>query len=190
MSITLAEQLFGSPKAMGLCVLLLLAGLLFGAAWRDLVTRRIPNALVGSGMALALALHLVLPAGDGFVSVLPGSLGGMAALFGLACGLVAMLPFHIWFGVGAGDVKLIAMLGAFVGPQQIWPLLIAIALAGGGLAIGSLLGGFVGRLLPRGNSAAITTLPEASRLRLPYAVAIALGSLGYLLTQAYRVGFF
>jgi len=47
-----------------------------------------------------------------------GWIGTTACLMGLAaCGLV-MVACYVFFRVGGGDVKLIAMIGAFFGPEQ------------------------------------------------------------------------
>lgn len=192
MSPATATQLFGTPVALGLSVLALLALLLAVAAWTDLRQRRIPNLLVLSGAVLAVALHIVLPAGHGFISPLPGALGGMAALGGLACGLCAMWPLHQWFGMGAGDVKLTAMLGAFLGPQAIWPAILSSLLTGGVLAAALLLCRHRQRLLAFWPfaSAVVAPSPRKGDGRLPYALAIALGSVGYLVFRAVAWGYF
>lgn len=183
MSPNTAEQWFGTPVALGLGVLVLLAGLLGLAAWTDIRQRRVPNVLVVSGVLIAIGFHSVLPAGNGFISPLPGGLGGMAALTGLACGLCAMWPLHRWFGMGAGDVKLTAMLGAFLGPQAIWPAILASLVAGGVLAIALLS-------RQRGHRATAREMSSVAVGRLPYAPAIAVGSLAYLTFQAMQLGYF
>ena len=87
----------------------LLTGLLLIAAVSDYRTRRIPNELVLAGAAAGLlgnTLFSTLPL-DGFVT----------ALQGLATGLAAFLPLYLLRLMGAGDVKLMAMVGAFLGLQ-------------------------------------------------------------------------
>lgn len=183
MSMTIAEKVFGTPAIMGLSVLGLLALLLMVAAWSDLRTRRIPNWLVGAGLALALLAHLLLPSGRGFVSTLPGGLGILPALGGVLCALLVMLPLHVWLGMGAGDVKLTAMVGAFLGPQQVLPSILASLLAGGLLAAVVVIRRRLQRSR-RSGRAALLLAPEgllaAPAPRLPYALAIALGTLAYL----------
>ena len=102
----------------------LLAGTGAGAAI-DLRTRRVPNPLT-----MGLAATGVLFAAFGFG---PISLG--ASLAGLALGLAVMLPGHLIGATGAGDVKLFAAAGAFIGPGHIIGAFLYTALAGGGIAI-------------------------------------------------------
>jgi prepilin peptidase CpaA len=64
-----------------------------------------------------------------------GSLSLGASLAGLALGLALMLPGHLIGATGAGDVKLFAAVGAFIGPVHILTAFLYTALAGGGLAV-------------------------------------------------------
>ena len=56
-------------------------------------------------------------------------------LGGLALGLVIAAPYFAFGGLGGGDVKLIASLGAVLGPMALMQSLFWIALAGGVLAV-------------------------------------------------------
>lgn len=97
-----------------------------GATMTDLRAARIPNALtVTSGLAGLLA-HALLPGGFGWST----SLGGMAA------GLAVFFPFFALGGLGGGDVKLMAALGAWVGWPAVLSLALYTALAGGVVALG------------------------------------------------------
>jgi prepilin peptidase CpaA len=91
----------------------------------DLRTRRIPNALTaamaGTGLGLAVA-------GVSGVSV-------GAAILGFVIGLGLMLPGHALGATGAGDVKLMAAVGAIVGPTLVVKAFLFTAVAGGLLAI-------------------------------------------------------
>ena len=102
----------------------IIAGTGIGAAI-DLRTRRVPNPLT---MGLA-ALGVV------YAAVGIGGLSIGASLAGLAIGLALMLPGHLLGATGAGDVKLFAAAGAFVGPAHILTAFIYTALAGGAIAI-------------------------------------------------------
>jgi len=94
------------------------------AVFTDVRTRRIPNWLTGAiaGAAFGLAF------GGGPVTPL-------RALLGLVVGLALMLPGHIIGATGAGDVKLMAAVGAVVGPDVIFRAFLYSAVAGGVLAI-------------------------------------------------------
>jgi prepilin peptidase CpaA len=91
----------------------------------DIRTRRIPNALT-LGAAAAALLYASLT--GGFWSV-------MAAVTGWALGAALFFPFFALGGMGAGDVKLVAALGAWLGPAQTIPLAIFTSIAGGVFAI-------------------------------------------------------
>jgi prepilin peptidase CpaA len=96
------------------------------AAW-DVRTRRIPNALSFGAAAAAIAAH-------GFVA---GTAGAGWSLAGWLAGVALFLPFFALGGMGAGDVKLLAALGAWLGPSAtIWIALFS-TIAGGviGLAV-------------------------------------------------------
>lgn len=215
MSPEFAQRIFGTPTGMAYCVLAALSAFLLAAAWSDLRQRRIPNAVVFPGALLALLLHTILPAGDGFLAPAPGGLGLSGALKGLGIGLVILLPVYLSRGMGAGDVKLMAMVGAFLGPVQIWPVIFATLLAGGVLAIvmalrqrvlgrvcknvfHMLFGGLlrlIRRVLRAGAPAApgavsgdSPALAASTGVRLPYGVAIAAGSVAYMLYQLQPAG--
>jgi prepilin peptidase CpaA len=104
----------------------LMAALAF--AWADLRTKRIPNFLT-LGTALA---------GLGFQLGYGGWAGGLNGLLGLALGIALLiLPYGLG-GVGAGDVKALAALGAWMNPVQTMHLFFYMAMAGGVMALGML----------------------------------------------------
>lgn len=116
------------PAAL-LCVLLALA------VWQDVRSRRIPNRLVYPGALAGLLLHAALPGGTGLFGQPFGGLGLLSALAGLATGLATLLPMYMLRTMGAGDVKLMAMVGAFLGPQATLGAALLSLLAGGLLAL-------------------------------------------------------
>ena len=65
--------------------------------------------------------------------------GGWAGLgtasAGLALGLVLLLPLYAIGGMGAGDVKLMAGLGAWVGPSLVLGAFVCTALVGAAMAV-------------------------------------------------------
>lgn len=77
------------------------------AAWYDSRTRRIPNRLVMAAAAVGLVLGLVTGGLRGLGESLLGLLAGGAILF---------VPFALGW-MGAGDVKLLAAIGAILGPK-------------------------------------------------------------------------
>lgn len=91
----------------------------------DLYTRRVPNTLT---MGIAAA-------GIAMAALDVTNLGVAGALAGFALGLVLMLPGHVIGATGAGDVKLFAAFGAWLGPTQIAIAFLYTALAGGVLAV-------------------------------------------------------
>jgi prepilin peptidase CpaA len=198
----LSQYLLGTPLDTARSVLVILGAYLLMAAWCDARHRRIPNSLVLSGALLAILLHTALPAGDGFLAYWPGGLGPWKALGGLAFGFLALLPLYVLRGMGAGDVKLLAMLGAFLGPVHFWGALLFALLAGGLLAIAfawqrGILAEVLNNLrlmlwsvmLKLGNPGApapqIQATPTAT---LPFGVAIASGGIAYLIFRAQSVG--
>ncbi|HJV84024.1 MAG TPA: prepilin peptidase [Noviherbaspirillum sp.] len=185
---------FLTPASMAAAVSALLCALLVAATWSDIRRYRIPNALVYGGALLGLALNTFLPEGNGFASALPGALGWRMALYGLGLGLAIMLPLYMLHAMGAGDVKLVAMIGAFLGPHAIVYVIAFMMLAGGLLAIVyTLRTGSFRRMWRNLQTMMLATyfkaaLHEAPVLdavpdsagRLPYAIAIALGTFIYL----------
>jgi len=90
----------------------------------DLRTRRIPNLLTLGGALGATAFAAFSGPNAAGVSVL-----------GWSAGLALYLPFYLLGGLGAGDVKLLACLGAWLGPATaLWVALYG-ALAGGLMAV-------------------------------------------------------
>jgi prepilin peptidase CpaA len=91
----------------------------------DLAWRRIPNGLT-FGSALGAAIWQAWASG---VS------GAAWALCGWATGLLLLLPLYLLRSLGAGDVKLLAAFGAWLGPMgAIWAGLYG-TIAGGALAL-------------------------------------------------------
>lgn len=101
-----------------------LAGVMVCAVWVDFRVRRIPNALILAGLLSGLLLTLW----GWSVTRL------MEYLSGAVVGLLAFQPLYLLRWVGAGDVKLLAVIGGFVGfPDVLWVALFAL-LSGGVLA--------------------------------------------------------
>lgn len=158
-------------------MLYLLLGLLAAASIYDFKFRRIPNWLTGMGMLVALLLHLVL---GGWEEVL-------FSLKGLAAGIALLLiPFALR-GIGAGDVKLLGVVGAFQGVNFVFSTFLWMALWGGLMALifayrNGKLGQVVLNLFPGAVKYALpltarTNTGHSEQVVYPYALAIALGVL-------------
>ena len=116
-------------------------------------------------------------------------------LAGFATGLAMMLPLYALRAMGAGDVKLMAMVGAFIGPGPVVWATLCTLIAGGILSIVYMLGrGVAAQTLSNvrtllfdwtvrvGSGQGIRVAPlENTAARLPYALAIALGTAASLL---------
>ena len=91
----------------------------------DLRTRRIPNALTIGAALAGLVFHRVT-----------GGLDGAAfAATGWLVGLCLFLPFFVLRGMGGGDVKLLAALGAWLGGNQVLWLAVYTGIAGGVMGV-------------------------------------------------------
>ncbi len=145
----------------------------------DLYTRRVPNALTAGLAATGLAC-----------AVLRLSAVGVGAAFGgFAVGLALMLPGHLLGATGAGDVKLLAAFGVWLGPARTGQAFLYTALAGGVLAVAV---AFRRRRLAETleRTAALVRTPDAAAAeieapasdnRFAYAPAIAIGAMAVAL---------
>jgi prepilin peptidase CpaA len=94
-------------------------------AFIDLRTRRVPNAVT-----IPLAVVGIAAAAAGLTG-----LTVKAAFIGLALGLLFMMPGYVFGATGAGDVKLLAAAGAWLGPAHIGAAFLYTAIVGGVLAL-------------------------------------------------------
>lgn len=155
--------------------------LLVIAAYLDIKSRRIPNQLVLVGLITSFVLQINLNGFEGF----------KAWGLGLLVGFGLFLPFYLLRAMGAGDVKLMAMVGAFIGPLYVLGAALVTLAAGGVLAIAMAMYSGVLMQTMKNVRATLTVgmhktlsgggvqldAPVASAGNLPYAVAIALGTL-------------
>ncbi len=148
----------------------------------DTFYSRIPNILTFGLTAIGILLNYAT-----------SDLAGIAfSLSGLSVGLLLFLIPYLMQGMGAGDVKALAALGALLGPAAIFQVFLYTALFGGLLAglhyalahnlrkkfqagISNLHGFFISRDL-----SFIKPNPQSESLRFPYASAIAFGFFSYL----------
>lgn len=140
----------------------------------DIRTRRIPNALTATMAGIGVGLAA---SGTSGVSL-------WASMAGFALGLALMMPGHALGATGAGDVKLMAAVGAMVGPGTVLMAFAFTAIVGGLMALAiairrqrlraTLTG--TGRLIagPAGVKQQISSASASSRFA--YGPAIAVGS--------------
>jgi prepilin peptidase CpaA len=144
----------------------------------DLCSRRIPNLLVGP----------LLIAGVTVSTVVEGWHGLEQSLLGILLATVVLGIFFLLGGMGMGDVKLCAAIGAWIGPSQLGMALVMMGFAGGVIAlVWAMLGGFLSESLDdvadllagfgkRGFRRHETlVLSNQKSRKLPYAPAIAIG---------------
>ena len=158
------------PMVAALCV----------ATFTDLRSRRIPNwlslPLMASGVAVSAFMH--------------GWHGVMQSLGGLGLGALIFGVMFWMGGMGMGDVKLCAAIGAWVGPEQLLLALVVTGLAGGIMAlVWAIFSGFTQELF-RGSGELVfgwrgrgtvahpeLVLSNPKARKMPYAPAIAIGTL-------------
>jgi leader peptidase (prepilin peptidase) / N-methyltransferase len=99
----------------------------------DLEHRILPNVITLPGTAIGLALSLWLP--PGWVASLIGVLAGGGLLFAIGEAYYRSRGVE---GLGMGDVKMLAMIGAFLG-WQLALVTLVVASCGGALLGGALL---------------------------------------------------
>ena len=169
---TLLQPVLTYPATATACALV--------ASVFDVKSRRIPNFITFPAFLFGLALHLAL---GGWKQLLS------AFAAGIICGLV-FLVFYIAGGMGAGDVKLIMAVGCIAGLSHIAYLLVLTAISGGVMAViyawmrGRLQETImnVGEIASHHRAEGLKAHPDinlqnAATLRLPYALAIAGGSI-------------
>ena len=168
--------------------------LLLTAAVIDYRTHRIPNRLVIVGIVFGLLYNMAFP--------LYSDESRLSPFLGMMFGFLAFLPLYGIGAMGAGDVKLMAMVGSIVGPRDMLPILLCTMITGGVLSLLLVLyRGTAGRMFHnlRGifKLTVLNTLTggrpnvhfdaSTSAAKLPYGVAIAIGTIGYL--TSHQLGF-
>jgi len=153
----------------------------------DVKTKRIPNWLTYGSLICGLALRASFAGWHGLAQGVGGVLLGGGIFF---------LLFLVR-GMGAGDVKLMAAVSAWVGMHRALSVLLATSVAGGILAIyyivfyrriGSTLRN-VGELLRFHLTSGFQAHPELnaqdpSSIQVPYGLAIAMGTFYLLISTS------
>lgn len=148
--------------------------MLVGAVVYDLISHRLPNYYLLLGLLLGAVLQVWTDGGGGLLS----------AAGGLAVGFLVFLPFYALGGMAAGDVKLMAVVGSFIGgAAALWAAACSL-IAGTVLGIlYLLLRGHLGKFVARYWAMAslrsyipVESDTDPARHRFPYALAIAAGT--------------
>ena len=168
----------GEPSYITIVMLMLLVV----AAAHDSIRHKIPNYI-------SLGIWLVIPLLNAMASGLDGFLD---SLYGLLLALALTFPLYAMRWMGAGDVKLMAGVGAFVGPGAVLPVLGFIFVCGALFAIAlhlykKTLSETLGRLSAMFSLTAamrktvyVPPVDATAQVLIPYAVPIALGTLCFL----------
>ncbi|SFC26436.1 prepilin peptidase CpaA [Polaromonas sp. OV174] len=180
----LLTALVKDPRTGVLLIFLIIASV------SDFRTFRIPNWLTFSGMVFGLIYSAFVP--------FSFRLGFFWALGGLLLGFLIMLPCYALKIMGAGDVKLMAMVGAFLGVSDTLHAVAFSFIVGGIAALGfSLFNKALIRML--GNVKNIAQMMmmsaiggfrpdvqiEASKSvgKLPYGICISIGTVAYVVAK-------
>lgn len=129
--------------------------MLCAASWTDWRHRRIPNALLLTSFFAALLLNSLTLGVNGFLSTLMGTIVGLGLL----------LAPYLLGGIGAGDVKLLMVIGGFVGAKPVIYSFLCGAIAGGIISLGIYL---------------YNGLCHKKISTLPYGIPLSLGTVTYL----------
>ncbi|MBI5642965.1 MAG: prepilin peptidase [Deltaproteobacteria bacterium] len=124
----------------------------------DLKYQIIPDVISLPGVIIGLLLSYFLPVG--IIDSLIGILLGGGTLFGIAAAYLLLAKTE---GMGGGDIKLLAMIGAFLG----WK----------GVIVTLLLGSFMGAFIGMGY---ILFAGKGSRFPIPFGPFLACGALVHL----------
>jgi prepilin peptidase CpaA len=159
----------------------------------DIRSNKIFNIVTVPFAISAVALHTFNNGLDGF----------LFSTAGMATGIVLLGILYIMGGMGAGDVKLMGAVGSFLGAKATLGAFLFIALAGGIYSLAIILirrdifkGFFSEKLLALSSMVILRQYVPieigntGQKPRLKYGVAIAFGTITYLLTEAFGIKFF
>ncbi len=164
----------------------LLTALILVAATYDIRFRRIPNWLTLSGVVAGVAMNTFL---------YNGWQGLILSLAGLGTAFAAYFVLYLLRGMGAGDVKLMAAIGAMVGFRAWFGIFMITAIVGGiaAIVVVALRGrfrktmwnvGFILSEMKRGRPAYVSNeeldVRSPKAVGLPHGAVIAVGTLVFL----------
>jgi len=156
--------------------------------WSDAKRRSLPNVLTLGGLAAGLCVQAGFRGWSGFTD-------GLAAA-GI-CALFLLVPFLLR-AAGAGDLKMLAACGAFIGMREVPLFLMAVSFAGLFVAVPMLIMRKVtaARLkhalrcmfdwrYDRAAGRAAIPSKEDERARVPFGIAIAIGTMATLAVEGF-----
>ena len=172
----------------------ILFALLTIASITDYRTYKIPNWLTAGGIIFGLVYSVFVPFSRDF--------GFLWALGGMMLGFIVMLPCYVLRIMGAGDVKLMAMVGAFLGVDDCFLAIIYSFIVGGIAALGfALFNKAMTRMLQNvkditqammfsvvgGFKPDMRITASQSVGKMPYGICISVGTVGYVVAR--QLGF-
>ena len=173
-------------------LIIFLSTILIVSAIIDIRVQKIPNLLTFPTMIIGIIYHCVINKWEGLVF----------SIEGLALGTVLFIIPYMMGGMGAGDAKLVGAVGAIIGPKGVAIASLFIAIAGGVYAlIVFLLNMEYSKKFISRNTLMLKTFAFTRQLmpippdetekkpRLCYGIAIAIGTLSYILLDLYGYQF-
>ena len=142
--------------AQAVAVTIFLTALLICTA-TDLLSYRVPNAITYPGTLLAILAAVVMPDASVADAAIAALAGG---------GIFLLMAIVTRGGLGLGDVKLVVLIGAALGPQAGYEAMVVGVVAGGVIILALLLSGLVSR-----------------RQAVPYAPFLALAAVAVVLIE-------
>ncbi len=163
----------------GILIPYFLIAILLAAAASDIRFHKIPNWLTYPAMLAGILYHSMVNGLDGL----------FLSITGAGVGIAVLLVLYLMGGMGAGDVKLMGAIGGLLGPKGVFAAFIFTALTGGIYTLFFLaFHGYLKETFQR-YWMILKTFVFTKRLiyfppsekekevRLPYGIAIALGTL-------------
>lgn len=151
---------------------LILVAILVALFGIDLEHQILPNSITLPGILVGLMFSTIAP--PGLKDALIGTVLGAAILYGIAAAYYAVRREE---GLGMGDVKMLAMIGAFLGWKAVLVTLVLSSFSGAAIGVGL-----------------IAAQRGGMKLALPFGTFLALGALAAMLVGdpliAWYAGFF
>jgi prepilin peptidase CpaA len=163
------------------------------AAYTDIRMHRIPNYITVPSAVLGLIYHAAM-SGDKYAKMFGFSADAMWwercgwSLLGFALGLCLLIVPFLLGGGGAGDVKLLAALGAWLGPKWLFIAFAVAMLTAAAIALTIMMSSLTKRgiwktkrkLIDTQGSGANRREPKGPKRVVPFSIPVAAGTLSLL----------